>query len=125
MLNEAQAIAKALSGIQATMGWLEARGIERAHVMRVLKIAEDAGRDVSEGEILQVLDATDTRIANLRQRIALERGIELDEVEPIDLMEAHVQDGDDETETPDGQAPKAEPKAAGGQAKTPKNPKTK
>lgn len=90
MLNEAQAIAKALSGIQATMSWLELRGVKRSEVMRILNIAEAAGRDVSEGEIIQVLDATDTELLNLRQKIALDRGIELPEVEMADLLEARA-----------------------------------
>ena len=80
MLNEARAIAKALQGIQATMGWLRSRGVHQQDVLRVLQIAEDAGRDVSEGEILQILDATDTRLLNLRQKIAIARGIELVDV---------------------------------------------
>lgn len=119
MLDEARAIARALQGIQATMGWLELRGIKREDVLRILTIAEDAGRDVSEGEILQVLDATDTALLNLRQQIAMERGIGLFHVTAEDMVAAREAENAAKLAEEEAPTPSAKGKA---KAKTPKEP---
>ena len=131
MLNEARAIARALAGVQATLGWLEARGVSKETVLNIIDIAEAAGRDVSEGEIIQVLDATDTQLLNLRQKIAMERGVGIFEVTPEELTAEKAKDDapepapekDDKPAEPSSDEIKAKLEALTADAKTPSKKK--
>lgn len=71
-IREADQIARALNGVRAVVAWLRARGIQKERILELLDAAEEQNRDVSEGEIMEVLDATDARIEEIRERAEAE-----------------------------------------------------
>jgi len=63
--DEATLVVTAINGILGIFRWLDARGVKRTEVEELLTRAENERRDVSPGEVQQVLQVLDDKISQL------------------------------------------------------------